>query len=135
MLLAPPLSADHALPSHLATPLTATPPAVLMPPPTYRSVPADDIASTLPFIPVLSADHVPVVVLHLAMRLTGRAPARVNDPPTYTSVPIVAIALTSPSAKPVPRADHAVPFHFAMRFVLATPPASEPVKLPPLSTS
>ncbi len=40
----------------------------------------------------------------------------VNPPPTYKSVPNTVIVFTELLEIPEPRADHADPFHFAIRF-------------------
>src|SRR5690606_18045456 len=85
--------ADHALPPHLATWSTVTPPAVVKRPPAYSASPDPSShtasTSTSSFTPVpdgpASADH--ALPFHFAMRFTGTPPAHVKPPPTYNASP------------------------------------------------
>src|SRR6266511_2362917 len=73
-------SADQLVPSHLAIPLAALPPAIVKLPPAYTSLPDTASADTWAFIPEPSADQ--LLPSHLAMLLATLPPAIVNLPPS-----------------------------------------------------
>src|SRR6266511_3477658 len=109
------------------------PPAVVKPPPAYRSLPdttsADTEAKGLgPPIPEPSADQ--LLPFHLAMFVATLPPAVVKAPPAYRSLPDTASAYTKGLGPPIPEpsAVQLLPFHLAM-LAAALPPAV--VKYPP----
>src|SRR5438094_1003138 len=93
------------------------PPAILNPPPAYRSLPDTASAYTLaepklpPPIPEPSADQ--LLPSHLAMELATLPPAVVKLPPAYTLLPDTASADTTLSI-PEPNAVQLFPSHLAM---------------------
>src|SRR6266851_5194334 len=101
--------------------LAGWPPALVKLPPTYTAVTEAANALTSlsePGTPDPKADH--AVPFHRAMLLAGLPPALVKLPPTYKLVPETASALTAKyctwpgPCTPDPKADQALPSHFAM---------------------
>src|SRR5437870_4724280 len=93
------------------------PPAVVNPPPAYRSLADTASARTSRFIPEPSA--VQLLPSHLAMLLAALSLAVVKAPPAYTSLPDNASAATTAPlgrspAIPEPSAVQLLPFHLAM---------------------
>src|SRR5688500_14709950 len=76
--------ADHDVPSHRATQLALTPPAVVnIPPATTSPLGIAERAMTSPFTPEPSGDH--AVPFHRAMLLAFTPPAVVKVPPATRS--------------------------------------------------
>src|SRR5262249_1294329 len=121
--LAPPPSADHAVPFQLAMHDAAAPPAVVNPPPATRSLFGSTASAyTPPSMPAPSGDH--ALPFQRAMRLALAPPAIVNWPPTIKSPLLAVVEVHAQSLTPLPSGDH--------RPVAGSSAATEGIGTPPM---